>query len=154
MEQHSSFILRKDFLNFAEKYYVNSEIFNKTVGISKNKDAMTEMFQLYNLTGSNTRVLICYLDEDHNSSSTIVGVSMASLETASDRDKLADVISKVKTPEVKHLLNIAVVLKELSGGMKTLGVEKWCDVSRISVHPDYTGLGIAKEFLKAWFVKQ
>ncbi|KAI5652027.1 hypothetical protein NE865_00365 [Phthorimaea operculella] len=139
-----------DILIFMENYYINSEMFNKTTGIDKNKDAMTEMFHLYNLTGSDKRILLCYLDQDLDDTSTIVGVSMASLETISDEDKLAEVILKVKTPEVKHLLNISVVLKDLTGGMKTLGVEKWYNVSRISVHPDFTGLGIAKEFLKAW----
>ncbi|XP_049868713.1 uncharacterized protein LOC126368664 [Pectinophora gossypiella] len=137
----------EELLDFFEKYFICDENFLKGSGIYKSKDAKEEFRFIFShlLKDNKMHSVVCCPDEG-SGPQPIVGFSGMYLETE-EHSKVVEE-SQIQTPEVKKLFHILTTANDLFIATEKLGISKYYSGRGIVVHPDYRGLGIAKEIVK------
>ncbi|CAH0579392.1 unnamed protein product [Chrysodeixis includens] len=131
-------------------HFLAEEPFSLASGIKNNEKAKAEYrdFKYHESKElKKLHVMICCKEsEDETGLGEIVGVSFSLMTTT---ESPLVVTLKPKTKELQKLMELWDGMIELFDVLNALKVSKCFEGMGIIVHPDYRGLGIAQEFLRA-----
>ncbi|CAK1596378.1 unnamed protein product [Parnassius mnemosyne] len=134
--------LLEEIIEFNVKYFCPDETFQKAAGIASNPEALAEYRRGFIHMAKNWFIVICCNDESP-SVDKILGVCSVYLE----KEKMSFQGNEFQTKEMQTLFKIIDEMNKFDKAVKN-EFEYFHDGRGISVHPEYRGLGIAREFFK------
>ncbi|XP_077299189.1 uncharacterized protein LOC143920257 isoform X2 [Arctopsyche grandis] len=138
-----------DVLDFMLKYYMKEEPWSSNAGVSKDPISL-EVYRGYvrQYVFPQKATVICLLDEDDgNSSSDIIGCNLLGVSCKKDE---ADYSQFIKSKQTADLLLIYSEFKKYCPDpFEKYNVEEYLGAFGLCVHPDFRGLNISTEILRA-----
>ncbi|KAJ8729969.1 hypothetical protein PYW07_017007 [Mythimna separata] len=134
-------------INQYMKYYVTDDPTFKAAGVTNNAAAMEELRvpMLKAIKEKAFHTMICCLDTGDDQIKEVFGASMMVLTSKGDPEPEFD----FKTEEMKKLFDIFCELESLYDEAKALNSERYFSDRGLFINPEYSGLGIELEFIKA-----
>ncbi|CAG9133445.1 unnamed protein product [Plutella xylostella] len=133
-------------MDFMSKWFIHEESLYRTAGIGNSEAALDELKQMgqYFFLDPRNYPLLCVVDHEDPSTLEVVGCNLLYY-----KEKGGEELPEASTKELRTLLTMSTILEREYDLFTSLEVPASLGGAGLSVHPDYRGLGLATEILRA-----